>query len=155
VWNAELYSEWHALVDRLTPEERSRLMSRVRGKNTTPEVRVRKAAHALGLRFRLHRKDLPGTPDLVFPKRHVALFVHGCFWHRHPGCPKTSNSSTRPNYWADKFKTNIARDRLVIAELEASGWRAVVIWECETKNAERLTEILRDRVVKAAPLTVT
>src|ERR1700730_6787194 len=107
-------------------------MSRVRGRNTSRELRVRKAAHAVGLRFRLHRKDLPGTPDLVFPKMHLALFVHGCFWHRHPGCPKASFSSSQD--WADKFASNIARDARVASDLKRLGWRVVVIWECETKK---------------------
>ena len=136
------------MVDRLTPERRSWLMSRVGGKNTTPEVRVRKAAYALGLRFRLHRKDLPGKPDLVFPKRRIALFVHGCFWHRHPGCRKASNPGTRPDYWGEKFSANTARDSRVAAELEASGWQVVVIWECETKDPESLSRILRDQVLE-------
>ncbi|CAN7659434.1 very short patch repair endonuclease [Bosea sp. LjRoot90] len=136
------------MVDRLTPERRSWLMSRVGGKNTTPEVRVRKAAYALGLRFRLHRKDLPGKPDLVFPKRRIALFVHGCFWHRHPGCRKASNPGTRPDYWGEKFSANTARDGRVAAELEASGWQVVVIWECETKDPESLSRILRDQVLE-------
>ena len=134
------------MVDRLTRERRSWLMSRVGGKNTTPEVRVRKAAHGLGLRFRLHRRDLPGTPDLVFPGRRVALFVHGCFWHRHSGCPKASNPGTRADYWAEKFRANVERDVRVKSELEASGWRAVVIWECETKDANGLMCILREQV---------
>ena len=134
------------MVDRLTRERRSWLMSRVGAKNTTPEVRVRKAAHGLGLRFRLHRKDLPGTPDLVFPGRRVALFVHGCFWHRHSGCPKASNPGTRADYWAKKFRSNVERDIRVKSELEASGWRVVVIWECETKDANGLMRILREQV---------
>jgi DNA mismatch endonuclease (patch repair protein) len=135
------------LVDRLTPERRSWLMSRVGGKNTTPEIRVRRAAHALGLRFRLHRSDLPGTPDLVFPKRRVALFVHGCFWHRHPGCRKASIPTTRKEYWAEKFRTNVARDIRRTGELEALGWRVVVVWECETKNEVGLERILRKKVL--------
>ena len=134
------------MVDRLTPERRSWLMSRVGGKNTTPELRVRRAAHAQGLRFRLHRKDLPGKPDLVFPKRRVALFVHGCFWHRHPGCRKASNPGTRVEYWNEKFKANTTRDRRVALELEALGWRVVAIWECETKEPETLSRILREQV---------
>lgn len=134
------------MVDRLTPERRSWLMSRVPGKNTTPEVRVRKAAHALGLRFRLHRRDLPGTPDLVFPKRWIALFVHGCFWHRHPGCRKASDPGTRHEYWGDKFRSNIARDRRVNSELRALGWRVVVVWECETRDDAELRGTLRDRL---------
>lgn len=121
-------------MDRLTPERRSWLMSRVRGKNTSPEMRVRRSAHALGLRFRLHRKDLPGKPDLVFPKYHVAMFVHGCFWHRHPECSKASTPKSRIEFWQEKFNANVARDARVEAELEALGWQVVIIWECETKS---------------------
>lgn len=134
------------MVDRLTPERRSWLMSRVGGKNTTPEIRVRKSAHGLGLRFRLHRRDLPGTPDLVLSKRRVALFVHGCFWHRHSGCPNASNPTTRAKYWTDKFRANVDRDARVTSELEAACWQVVVIWECETKDADGLRRILRERV---------
>ena len=109
-------------------------MARVRGKNTTPEIRVRRAAHAAGLRFRLHRKDLPGKPDLVFPKHRVAMFVHGCFWHRHPGCSKASMPKSREGYWGEKFEANVARDVRVEDELEKLGWRVTTIWECETRN---------------------
>lgn len=121
-------------------------MSRVGGKNTTPEIRVRKAAHRLGLRFRLHRRDLPGTPDMTFPKRRTVLFVHGCFWHRHPGCPKASNPGTRTEYWAAKFRANCERDARVKAELEAAGWQVVIVWECETKDADGLARLLRERI---------
>jgi len=133
------------LVDRLTPQRRSWLMSRVGGKNTGPEVRARKAAHALGLRFRLHRRDLPGTPDIVFPKHRVALFVHGCFWHRHHGCRKTTPASSK--FWANKFATNVARDARVADELKKLGWRVVTIWECETKDNDRLSRIIARRIV--------
>lgn len=135
------------MADRLTPERRSWLMSRVNGKNTGPEIRTRKAAHALGLRFRLHRSSLPGTPDLVFPKRRVALFVHGCFWHRHPGCSKASTPGTRSEYWEDKFKANVARDRRVSEMLKAAGWRVAIVWECETKNPALLDRVLRERIL--------
>lgn len=138
------------MVDRLTPERRYWLMSRVGPKNTAPEMRVRRAAHAVGLRFRLHRKDLPGTPDLVFPKHRVALFVHGCFWHRHPGCRKASVPGTRREYWAEKFETNVARDARNRAALEAAGWHVAVIWECETRDAEVLKQIVRGRVIAKA-----
>jgi DNA mismatch endonuclease, patch repair protein len=126
------------LVDRLTPERRSWLMSRVGGKNTTPELKVRKAAHAGGFRFRLHRKDLPGKPDLVFPKHEFALFVHGCFWHRHPGCSKASAPSS--DFWRTKFETNVARDARITKELKKSGWRVGVIWECQTKDPTLLAK---------------
>lgn len=134
-------------MDRLTPERRSWLMSRVSGKHTGPEIRTRKAAHALGLRFRLHRNDLPGTPDLVFPKRRVVLFVHGCFWHRHPGCPKASMPGTRPEYWGEKFNANVTRDRRVGEMLKAAGWHVAIVWECETKNPALLDLALRERIL--------
>jgi DNA mismatch endonuclease, patch repair protein len=119
------------VVDHISPERRSWLMSRVGGKNTSPEIRVRRAAHALGLRFRLHRKDLPGRPDLVFPKYGVAVFVHGCFWHRHAGCRKSSVPKSRVDYWAAKFEANIARDARVAADLAELGWSVATIWDSE------------------------
>lgn len=133
------------MVDRLTPQRRSWLMSRVRGKNTAPEVRVRKAAHALGLRFRLHRATLPGKPDVVFPRLQTALFVHGCFWHRHRNCHKATPPSSE--FWATKFATNVARDIRVTAQLKALGWKVATIWECETKDPERLSHIVRERIL--------
>ncbi|WP_342450151.1 DNA mismatch endonuclease Vsr [Thiorhodococcus minor] len=129
-------------MDRLAPERRSWLMSRVASKNTSAELRVRRALHALGFRFRLHRKDLPGTPDIVLPKHRTVVFVHGCFWHRHPGCPKATTPKTRVEFWRSKFDRNVERDREAMAQLEALGWRTVVIWECETKKSERLAEVL-------------
>lgn len=126
------------MVDRLTPERRSWLMSRVGGKNTTPEVVVRRVAHSLGLRFRLHRKDLPGTPDIVFPKWKIAIFVHGCFWHRHPGCTKASIPKSRTEFWQAKFDSNVQRDKKNVEILVSQGWSVITIWECETKNVENL-----------------
>lgn len=126
------------LVDRLTPERRSWLMSRVGGRNTAPEWRVRRAAHALGLRFRLHRRDLPGTPDLVFPRWRKVIFVHGCFWHRHVGCSKASTPKTRSSYWEEKFRQNVRRDKRNAASLRKAGWSVLIIWECETKHPENL-----------------
>lgn len=119
-------------------------MSRVRGKDTSPEMRVRRVAHSLGLRYRLHRQDLPGRPDMVFPKHRVALFVHGCFWHRHPNCQKASNPKSREEYWQKKFTANVDRDTRVVSELEALGWRVTTIWECETKSSERIADILQE-----------
>src|SRR5688572_7203379 len=101
---------------------RRALMARVRAKNSKPETAVRSAAHALGYRFRLHRRDLPGTPDLVFPSRRKVIFVHGCFWHRHPGCARTSSPKTRATYWEKKFQANVARDAARLAELRELGW---------------------------------
>ena len=121
---------------------RSALMSRVRGKNTKPELVVRREVHALGYRFRLHRHDLPGTPDLVFPRLHKVVFVHGCFWHRHEGCSRTTTPTTRAAYWQKKFEQNVQRDRRNVAMLEALGWITYVIWECETFDRSRLIELL-------------
>jgi DNA mismatch endonuclease (patch repair protein) len=118
-------------------------MSRVRSKDTKPELKVRRAAHALGLRFRLHRKDLPGKPDLVFPKHKTVIFVHGCFWHRHPHCTKASQPKTRADFWNEKFAANVARDSLAEKELETLGWRVLTVWECETRNPEGIGLYLR------------
>jgi DNA mismatch endonuclease, patch repair protein len=127
------------------PSLRSWTMSRIRSKNTKPEMAVRKVAHAAGLRFRLHRKDLPGTPDLVFPSRSIALFVHGCFWHRHH-CTHATSPATNADYWAAKFDRNVRRDARNASELRKLGWRCVRIWECETKNANKLAGVLRRKV---------
>lgn len=126
------------MVDRLSPERRSWLMSRVASKHTSPELRVRRLAHAIGLRFRLHRKDLPGKPDLALPKHRTVIFVHGCFWHRHPGCPKASSPKSRVAFWQDKFAANVARDAAAKEALEKMGWRVITIWECETKDERTL-----------------
>ncbi|MER8480727.1 DNA mismatch endonuclease Vsr [Mesorhizobium sp. M1163] len=109
-------------------------MSRVRGKDTKPELAVRCAAHGMGFRFRLHRRDMPGTPDLVFPKLKKVIFVHGCFWHRHLGCRKTTTPKAHADYWKSKFDTNIERDAKNLAALRERGWKALVVWECETSN---------------------
>lgn len=122
---------------------RSKIMRAVRRSNTTPEITVRKAAHGLGLRFRLHRRDLPGTPDLVFPRLRTVVFVHGCFWHRHKDCPKTTTPRTRVRFWRDKFNSNINRDARMTRKLRALGWRIIVIWECEAESPSTLMERLR------------
>ncbi|MEO1039651.1 MAG: DNA mismatch endonuclease Vsr [Pseudomonadota bacterium] len=132
------------MVDRLTPERRSRLMSRVRSKDTSPELRVRRIAHALGYRFRLHRRDLPGKPDLVFPRLKKTVFVHGCFWHRHPGCRKATMPKSRTEFWQEKFDRNVARDERALEELKVLGWRVLVIWECETKSDDALRQRLAE-----------
>lgn len=131
-------------MDRLTPERRSWLMSRVRARDTSAEMRVRRAAHGLGLRYRLYRRDLPGTPDLVFPKHRVVVFVHGCFWHRHPGCKKATSPKSRVEFWQSKFDRNVARDRQNVEELRTLGWRVAIIWECEAKVAEALSRHLKE-----------
>lgn len=111
--------------------ERSALMARVGQKDTKPELVVRRALHRLGFRFRLHRRDLPGRPDIVLPKYRTAIFVHGCFWHRHPGCRRTTTPKTRTAFWRGKFEANILRDRKATEALEAAGWKVIVVWECE------------------------
>lgn len=141
------------MVDSLTPEARSKNMARIKGRNTGPELLVRRAAHALGLRFRLHRRDLPGTPDLVFPGRRVALFVHGCFWHRHPGCRMAYTPKSRTQFWQTKFDGNVARDARKLDELIEAGWTVEVIWECETRDQARLREIIRQRVLQHPALS--
>jgi DNA mismatch endonuclease (patch repair protein) len=120
-------------MDIVSPAQRSRMMSAIRGKNTYPELVVRSVAHELGLRFRLHSSKLPGRPDLVFPKWKTVVFVHGCFWHRHD-CRLAATPKTRVEFWRTKFAANQDRDRNVRSELETSGWCVLVIWECETRN---------------------
>lgn len=125
------------LLDRISTEKRSALMASVRSRNTKPELVVRSLIHRLGFRFRLHRSDLPGCPDLVFPSRRIAMFVHGCFWHQHicaRGAPPVSNA----DFWRRKLSRNRERDGKVTRLLKKDGWRVIVIWECETKNEERL-----------------
>jgi DNA mismatch endonuclease (patch repair protein) len=124
---------------------RARNMAAIRGKNTGPELAVRRILHAMGLRFRVHRKDLPGRPDIVLPRHRTVVFVHGCFWHRHEGCRYTSTPKTRLEFWQAKFDENLARDHRNRIALEEMGWRVLVVWECELRYAEAL----RDRM-KAA-----
>lgn len=129
-------------MDHVTPARRSWLMSRVKSRNTGPELRVRKVAHALGYRFTLHSPSLPGKPDLAFPRLRSVIFVHGCFWHRHRSCSKASMPNSRPEFWATKFEKNVERDNRVRAELRRRGWRVCVVWECETKKPA----VLRSKV---------
>jgi len=117
------------------------MMSSIRGSNTRPEVVVRSYLHRAGLRFRLHVNDLPGRPDLVFPRFRAALFVHGCFWHRHKACRFTTTPATRPEFWQEKFRQNVARDRRAAALLRSAGWRVFTIWECEVDNEEVLDRL--------------
>lgn len=120
-------------------------MRRVHSVNTTPERKVRSLLYRLGFRFRLHRKDLPGKPDIVLSKYRTVVFVHGCFWHRHQGCPHATTPASRQEYWLPKFKRTIDRDRRNQKELRQQGWNVVVVWECETKNIRGLAEqLLKD-----------
>ena len=126
------------MTDIFDPEKRSEIMSRIRDRDTRPELIVRRIAHGLGFRFRLHRKDLPGRPDIVFPRHQAVIAVHGCFWHRHPGCKHASSPKTREGYWQNKFEANVVRDRRNETALRDLGWKVMVIWECETKDHDAL-----------------
>ncbi len=132
------------MADVVDAATRSRMMSGIRGRDTKPELAVRRAAHALGARFRLHRRDLPGTPDLVFPSRRKAVLVHGCFWHQHPACRLAAQPKSRPEYWLPKLARNVERDAETLRRLEEAGWEPLVIWECETKDRVKLDSILRE-----------
>lgn len=129
-------------MDRLSTKRRSWLMSRVRGKDTRPEIMVRTVAHGLGLRYRLHQESLPGRPDLVFKKHNIVIFVHGCFWHRHPGCRKAGFPKSNVEFWREKFERTIKRDARTMKSLRESGWKVEVVWECETKNVDQVREKL-------------
>lgn len=117
-------------------------MRSVTGKNTAPEITVRKAAYRLGLRFRLHGRNLPGRPDLVLPKWRTVIFVNGCFWHRHPTCRRTTIPKSNVHFWIEKFRANVERDERNYAHLAALGWRVVVLWECQVLSIEAAAEAL-------------
>jgi len=129
-------------MDTLTPEDRRRTMAAVKATDTTPERIVRRLLHAAGYRFRLHRKDLPGKPDIVLPKRRAVIFVHGCFWHQHPNCKHAARPTSRRSYWDPKLDRNVARDARNLAALEEAGWRTLVVWECEMRDREALAHRL-------------
>jgi len=120
---------------------RYRIMASIRKRDTRPEMAVRRALHARGLRFRLHRTDLPGTPDLVLPGRRLAILVHGCFWHQHPGCKLARTPSANTGYWGPKLERNVERDGRTREALKDLGWQVLVVWECEALNDTRLAEI--------------
>ncbi len=119
-----------------------KVMRANKGANTKPEMVVRRLAHGLGYRYRLHRRDLPGRPDMVFTPRRAVIEIRGCFWHRHPGCPLAYLPKTRRDFWQDKFDRNVERDARNVQALENAGWRVLVVWECETRDARVLTERL-------------
>lgn len=131
------------MKDFLTPAERSAQMRRIRKRDTKPELAVRRAIHALGFRFRLHRRDLPGTPDLALPRHRKVIQVHGCFWHQHEGCRLARQPKSRLDYWLPKLARNIERDLAMEAALEAAGWKCLTVWECQTQDAEKLEAILK------------
>jgi DNA mismatch endonuclease, patch repair protein len=113
-------------------------MQLVRSKDTTPEKQVRSLLHKCGFRFALHKKELPGSPDIVLPKYKTVVFVHGCFWHRHRGCKRASTPTSRQEYWLPKFQRTIVRDKSIQKQLRKTGWRVIIIWECELKQPEKL-----------------
>ena len=117
-------------------------MRHVRSTDTTPEKKVRSLLHKLGFRFRLHRSDLPGKPDIILPKHRAVVFVHGCFWHRHQGCPHATTPSSRQEYWLPKFNRTVERDKKNQEELREKGWNVIVVWECETKDIAKIAEYL-------------
>lgn len=131
------------MVDRISSEHRSWNMGRIKGQDTAPELAVRSMLHRLGLRFRLHRRDLPGRPDIVLPRWKSVVFVHGCFWHRHAGCRFAYSPKSRLDFWNRKFEDTLERDKRNQKELAAMGWRIVVVWECEVADRVRLAERLR------------
>lgn len=125
-------------MDVVGPAVRSRMMAGIKGKNTRPEMLVRQCLARAGLRYRLHRRDLPGAPDIVLPGAKAAIFVHGCFWHVHQGCRYAARPATRPEFWKAKLEGNMERDEGAAARLAMLGWRVLVIWECATRSAEEL-----------------
>ena len=141
-------------TDVFTPEQRSAVMRRVRGRDTAPELVVRRALTRLGARYRLHRKDLPGRPDIVLPGRRLVIFVHGCFWHGHDCARGARVPKANRDYWLGKVARNRARDALHRARLEAMGWRVLVVWECALRDAAALDAVLADALAAKAPLAV-
>ena len=134
------------MSDHLTPAKRSWNMSRIRSSNTKPEKIVRSILHNSGYRFRLHRKDLPGKPDIVLKKYNTCLFVHGCFWHHHENCSRANWPKSNKDYWVPKIKKNIERDKLNTAKLEDMGWNVIVVWECMIKDLDFLQDFLHTNI---------
>lgn len=130
------------MVDRISKERRSWNMSRIRAKDTAPERIVRSLLHGMGYRFRLHRRDLPGTPDIVLPKHRTVILVHGCFWHRHAGCRFAYSPKSRKKFWRAKFEATVLRDKRNVRRLRAQGWKVHVVWECQVADLGRLEKHL-------------
>ncbi|POB00312.1 very short patch repair endonuclease [Chromobacterium sinusclupearum] len=132
------------MTDIVDTRTRSRMMSAIKGRDTAPEMVVKRFLHRFGFRFRLHKKQLPGRPDLVLPRWHAVIFVHGCFWHRHQGCKFATTPATRPDFWQRKFAANVQRDERQVRELKALGWKVAVIWECEVGSEDRLRRLVEE-----------
>ncbi len=131
------------MTDVFSKKKRSAIMSRVRGKNTSPEIIVRKVVHSLGYRFRLHKNNLPGKPDLILPRHQKIILVHGCFWHGHANCHRSVLPTTNITFWSKKILGNKRRDTRVIGSLRRRGWKVLVVWQCQTKKADYLTKRLK------------
>lgn len=130
------------MTDVFAREKRSWIMSRVKGRDTKPEILVRSVIHRMGYRFRLHRRDLPGNPDIVLPRHGKVIFVHGCFWHGHVRCSRSKRPTTNRGFWNEKLDRNVERDARVQRELRSMGWKVLVVWQCETRKPEKLLEKL-------------
>ena len=130
------------MVDDRSPAMRSQNMSRIRSRDTLPELRVRSLIHRAGYRYRLHVKEMPGKPDIVMPRYRTAILINGCFWHRHPNCRYATTPKTNTDYWQRKFERNVARDRTAHYELARNGWKILVIWECQTRDKESLATLI-------------
>jgi DNA mismatch endonuclease (patch repair protein) len=138
------------MADVHTPQQRSFNMSRIRGRDTKPEKLLRSLLHRRGFRFRKNVSALPGRPDIVLPKHKAVVLVHGCYWHRHPGCPNATTPSTRTDFWVEKFESTVARDRQNLADLSALGWRVIVVWECDLKmRPDQVMSDIRNRLREA------
>lgn len=138
------------MTDTLTVTERSRLMSKIRGKNTSPEIAVRSLLHRVGYRFRVHVSSLPGKPDIVLPKYRTVIFVHGCFWHRHKGCKAATTPKSHRKFWAEKFKRNIANDRKHVRQLRQLSWKVVTVWECQLRHPGKVLRHIEKMLVPTA-----
>lgn len=134
-------------MDHVSTKKRSEIMGLVRPRGSGPEKIVRSAIHRLGLRFRLHRRDLPGTPDIVLPRHRTVVFVHGCFWHRHSGCKKATMPKSNTEFWHTKFERNVQRDKENRRALKKLGWNVVTVWQCEVPSIEKATDMLKVRLV--------
>jgi DNA mismatch endonuclease, patch repair protein len=132
------------MTDIVDKARRSQVMSAIRSKDTRPELAVRRLLYGMGFRYRLHADDLPGKPDIVFRRKNKAILIHGCFWHRHVGCPKASMPKTQPDFWRHKFTANVSRDKVVLQALTAQGWSILTVWQCELRNVEQLKDRLND-----------
>jgi DNA mismatch endonuclease, patch repair protein len=139
------------MADILNTIQRSALMSRIGPVNSKPELIVRRCLHRMGYRYALHDTKLPGTPDIILRKYSTIVFVHGCFWHRHVGCKKSTMPKTRQAFWEAKFVANVRRDRRVGRKLRAEGWHVIVVWECQTHHLDNLTRFLSRRLATGTP----